>query len=300
MNFIPALFAITIITIKVCLSKSSITDIIIPFHPRQIGEVIKEIDWWKSLHPTTSTSSLAVQVTFFSSGPPNEKIKKLILGAMSDLPFLTKRSISSFGVEFASIPKSHDDYLEGSKIQWEMFIKHDKRGGLRLLKGQHHVVDHALYLEPDCHPTQSGWLDILNSITEGDEEFWMKGSLFRGQGISHSSQVPFNIFHINGNAIYNLKDPTFVDWYFQKVKPYIKSIPSPHKTPYDTDLFRYFLQKENWKSEARHLLHKFKLTDLIQNRWHSEYNLKDLLRKTPKLAIVHGGKDVKDDKLGTG
>lgn len=297
MNSLFAHLISSMLIINCCLSKSTITDIVIPFHPRQIKEVIREIEWWKTYPLTNLESTLTVQVTFFSSGPPNNEIQNIIQEVMSEIPFLTKRSIKSYNVEFASIPRLKDSYLEGSKIQWEMFMNHDRNMGLTLEReglegrGERHKVDHALYLEPDCHPIQIGWLDILNNITENDEKFWMKGSLFRGQGSSHNSQIPFNIFHINGNAIYNLNDPLFINWYFEKVKPFIKST-TTYKTPYDTDLFRYFLQKENWKSETRHILHKFKLTNLIQNHWHSKYNIKDLLSKTPNLAIIHGGQNV--------
>ena len=68
----------------------------------------------------------------------------------------------------------------------------------------------------------------------------MKGSLFRGlDGIINHNNL-YNRIHINGNAIYNLSDESFSNFFINVVRRVIKA-KFHDNGAYDTDIFRVLL-----------------------------------------------------------
>ena len=75
-------------------------------------------------------------------------------------------------------------------------------------------ADYMFLMEPDVYPVRPMWLHMLQD--EVKEEFWVKGSLSwyadHDDGIggfvsSNHAPLGLRLLHINGNALYNRKDP---------------------------------------------------------------------------------------------
>lgn len=144
-------------------------------------------------------------------------------------------------------------------------------------------------MEPDLRAIKSNWLEaIVKDIGNGN--FWLKGSIFRGDIKHFRPNDPYlpNYLHINGNAIYKIGDSNFSGFYFNTLRPYVISKNGDSVNAYDTDFFEFLLDKANY-DKTRHIIQNFHFTNLIQNYWHTEYNIHEMSKKFPDTYFVHGG-----------
>jgi hypothetical protein len=138
------------------------------------------------------------------------------------------------------------------------------------------------YVEPDCKPIRNQWIEkLLEHVIMMNEEFWIKGSIFRGTEILN----PNNRIHINGNAIYNNHDEEFKQFVQKCRKTRGKG------DAFDTRIFQVLqsddhLMKKFW--------HKFAFTEFVQNMWRTTYNSTLLKELHPNTYFVHGGVDTSD------
>lgn len=261
-----------LLIIKIAAS-SHLSHVVMPFHQRQIDSVLSNIQTWSRYAPCHY--GFKVGLIFFVSGVFDESIQLQLEEAVDSPCF------DPVGVEFAGLQGSDDDYLKGSRLMFERMIS-------KALNYGDNKPSHVFYMEPDCLPIRPYWLDAINKqIVPPNASFWMKGSIFRGNVKSISSMVLYNHVHINGNAVYNLENDDFANFYLKLVSPFVNIKYSQNYRAYDTDIFKLLLWDK--ARNTAQFFHKFQYSDFIQNHWHSEYSLGEILESSPETFLIHGG-----------
>lgn len=273
-----------LISIVYC-EKARLSHVIMPFHPRQLENVKDNLKLWSHYAPCNKDSTLqGIGFIFYVSSNKStianvEKFESELFESAETY----MRCFKFFSIEYAGLSGDDNGYLLGSRLMFEKMIKKKINFGPN-------KPSHVFYMEPDCKPIRSGWLGALNNlIVEPNAPFWMKGSLFRGlDGIINHNNL-YNRIHINGNAIYNLFDESFSNFFINVVRRVIKA-KFHDNGAYDTDIFRVLL----WRNAqyTAPFFHMFQWSDFIQNHWHSEYSLKEILENSPNTFFIHGGKSL--------
>lgn len=266
-------FLLAIIFTSFVSSEARLTHVVMPFHQRQFETVQKNLNSWSRFPPCKSDQP--VEFIFFVSGMKNDSLASDLL----KLP--QSKCFESFRVEFGYLEDENDAYLKGSRLMFEIMIS-------RKLNYGNTEPSHVFYMEPDCSPIRPYWLEaIQNQVIAPNSPFWMKGSIYYGRSDIIKDSFLYNRVHINGNAIYNVADDDFREFYFKFVRPFVKKYYPGKGGAYDTDIYKFLF----WKNAmyTAHLFHLFQFSDFIQNHWHSEFSLKDVLKSSPNTFLIHGG-----------
>lgn len=260
------------------VSDSRLTHVVMPFHSKQMETVKNNLRSWSLFPPCQSKTQ--VRFIFFVSGSSNVTLEK----ELSQI--FKSKCFESVRVEFAGLMDKNDKYLQGSRLMFEQMISKKMNYGKKI------EPSHVFYMEPDCLPIRSFWLDaIQEQVISSKSPFWMKGSIYYGRGDVINDRFPYSRIHINGNAIYNVADDEFREFYFNYVRPFIVKNYSNKRGAYDTDIFKFLFWKNAFYT-AR-LFYKFQFSDFIQNHWHTEYSLSKVLKHSPNTYLIHGG-DVRE------
>jgi len=191
-----------------------------------------------------------------------------------------RKCFGGMEIAYSGMTPAQDVYPQGASTQWEMLIG----GNVTLAKKPEYV----LYMEPDCVPVRSMWLDVVRTHTDGiplfgPGSFWIKGSILRGSA-AVGSLSPAMSFHINGNSIYNLAGSALGNFYRRDVQPFIKNWHG--LTAYDTDIYDYLLNSANYPVTQR-IWHKFVPSDFVMNMWYREIEMSEFLAENPNTVLVH-------------
>lgn len=254
-----------------------LSHVIMPFPVKQVEDVKANLNLWSRFPPCLHDSpNSPVNFIFFVSSANDEKLRNDLIETFDS--YSHSKCFRSVKVEFANLGKN-DNYLKGSRLMFEQMISKKLNYGVD-------EVSHIFYMEPDCIPIRSNWLQAINQqIIMPNAYFWMKGSIFRGKMNVIKSAEVYNHIHINGNAIYNVGSDDFRKFYFEIVRPFISE--KFKEGAYDTDIYKVLLwQKAKYTASFFHL---FQFSDYIQNHWHSEYSLNDILEENPNTFLIHGG-----------
>lgn len=278
-----------------------LTDIVVPLPPKHFDKVVALLRTWIDYppchHPTEEPLARSVAededyfgahgyrlghdvtLTFFVSSPQDSEVETRLLEAFAGLPAKVRSCFRRARVHFAVLTGDDDGYWKGTTLMFERLLL-NKVG----LRWPHYV----LYMEPDMLPIRPYWLAALDaSVREPVPSFWMRGSIFKGQPLLHSSSVVPLSLHINGNAIYNLADRRFREFYLGKVYNISRNdYKSNHA--YDLDMYFYLCYPGNY-AKVQTIAHKFQYTELVQNLYHTEYSVAALLKEYPNAYLVHGG-----------
>ncbi|KAH9251382.1 hypothetical protein BASA81_010793 [Batrachochytrium salamandrivorans] len=203
-----------------------------------------------------------------------------------------------------SLPRNLDNYLTGSRILFERMLQGKcAKGG-----------SHALYIEPDARPIHPGWFTALSSsIVFPNPTTFVLGSLFQGQKIPSHFAVPFNLYHFNGNAVYQLprvgrgdliqqeekedgedgelRMRDLAEYYFERAKPHVARR-NRYETAMDFDLVDFVFAAWSDYGE-REVTRRFsthaRYTQLISNQYHSNWNFTSVRQDHREVHMVHGG-----------
>lgn len=283
--------------------EQKLTDLVMPFHEGQVLRVGNNLQSWTTFPPCkppvtgkqgdvrrygSSRSTVFgsanefysavggglgrnVTLTFALSGVYNATVDRMLKRMFEDLPASVKDCFQGAQVYFANFQDNADQYMEATRNLFSQFLHR-----LMPLKNSYY----ALYMEPDMVPVRKYWLSALDATTRHPSPpFWVRGSSYRG-AVASVLQSLHNGMHINGNAVYNLRDPAFAAYYSHQV-------PKTHDA-YDVDMIKPLLDLERYNQTGR-LIHKFQYTGLIANLWHSNYSLSEMLTIYPELYLIHGG-----------
>jgi hypothetical protein len=258
------------------LNSSRLTHVVIPLNIKQIDRLKYNILNWKKYFPCTR-KNYAVKLVFFF-GIPKGSSSLVPIDHIKDFWTYQKcfSSVNFVNYEFSN--NYSDSHVLGSRLMFEhMLAQNDE---------QFKDANYIFYMEPDCRPIKMNWLDALARNVDFNE-FWMKGSIYRGNyDINYDKYLP-NKYHINGNAIYNIGNKYFREFYFKTLRPYIEKH-GDSTNAYDTDFFEYIFDLKNY-DKVRQIIHNFVFTDTIQNCWHSNYNITEINILYSNTYLVHGG-----------
>ena len=156
------------------------------------------------------------------------------------------------------------------------------------LRGQFRNSTHMFWMEHDVYPLRPAWLDAL-LLEAAREEFWISGSVYLGDGLDDVAAVPANwnwVGHINGNALYNLRDADFVEF----LRLVIQYEPPNHFwKPFDVSIWRVLHAfPYSWPLYQR-FRSKFVYSDFIHH-WGFHVTAKDVAQSLarPGVFLVHG------------
>lgn len=282
----------------------TLSHVVIPLHEKQLGKLRLNLGIWWVNNPPCSTSitekeketvlshhrpALVFQVSFSVSesvaepahdDTHSDNIEKTCLEMFEQPPVRVQKCFASIRVVTLGLSRKDDKHVQGARLMFEDLLQGKVTGD----------CSYALYMEPDMLPIQSQWLvRITNQVEWPTPEFWMLGSIYRGsiEHVEGTTYLP-NKYHINGNAIYNIGSENFRQFYFKQVRPYIVVEHGDSVNAYDTDIYEYLMAPKNYDA-SRHVMHFFQYTDLMQNKWHSNWFAHQLAANHPNTVLVHGG-----------
>lgn len=260
-----------------------LTHVVIPFHTKQLKLLQENLKRWKSpcaysqgkqykkameISQPLDEFWLVFYVNNYSDKAIHGQIKQMYQSMGEDI----KACFKGFQIISADLKGEQDSYLNGSKNMWEKLVTNWKAFNFRK------AAKIVAYFEPDTIPLQRNWLNLLYLANLGpSSNFWMKGSIFRGNSRFVKSSLQKN--HINGNALYNIGEDQFAEFIKGPFRKYLNSFKKETEA-YDIGIWRYLTDRQNFGT-VQIIRHKFQYTDLIQNVWNSKVNLAHI---TPLLA----------------
>lgn len=256
-----------------------ITDVVIPLTEKELKSLEELLTLWIEYPPCRPQSNYGhnITLTFSLAGFYNPTLQSTLLEMMTKLPSEVTQCFRQVKVHFCNLSGRDDEYFSGSRNMFE-----------QLLLGQVGSTnpEYVFLMETDLLPIRKYWLTALDlSIRPPVEQFWIKGMIYRGnQKVVRVTAG--NAMHINGNAIYNVQDRQFIDFYFSVVAPNV--VESPIHYGYDADFNLYLFEPGRFET-SRKVAHKFQYTNLMWNSWHTNYTRATMLRDNPTLFLIHGG-----------
>ena len=269
---------------------SRLSHVVLAFHVKQLDVARINLQSWERVPPC------ARQLKHQKQNLRRRRLPTLTLYAASDggAPIQTvlasldslwsssnyKHCFAGATTRHLAIDNAIDNHVDGARLMFE-----------NMLAGN--VVDKAsvvLYMEPDLRPVRPNWLEAMERVSAAPcDPFWVKGSVFLGDAalMAATTYLP-NMYHINGNALYNVGDKDFVDFYSNRVRPYVERKHGDSVNAYDTDMYEFLMDRANY-DYARRVMRMYRYTGAIVNMWHTQYTIDDVLKANPDAVLVHGG-----------
>lgn len=261
----------------------NLSHVIIPFHIKQYDILVRNIKKWSKYMPCNKRDFFnknSPKLIFFV-GYTEESSVKYLHYKLSDLMPYFRCFSNRYTIDLVKfkLAKKNDSHVLGARLMFEYMLS--KKNSL------FKECTYVFYMEPDCIPIRSEWIDALQKEIGS---FWIKGAIFRGKFENKINKYLPNKYHINGNALYNIGDKRFVEFYFKILRPYIERH-GDSITAYDTDFSEFLLDIKNY-DYVKMIIHNFVFTETIQNLWHLNYSVKEVRQKYPQTFIVHGGNPI--------
>ncbi|KAJ3091401.1 hypothetical protein HK102_000677 [Quaeritorhiza haematococci] len=136
------------------------------------------------------------------------------------------------------------------------------------------------------------WIDRLlwhSSWAKGENDWWVKGSIYQGRAFDLMVQSPDSFSwaaHINGNALYRLNDPQFVD-FLEVVEDYQSF--NHYWKPFDVSVWRVLHDFPYTWHIYQKCAHRFVVSDFIKHFGFTVTH-KDVLEAAhnPNTYLIHG------------
>lgn len=270
--------------------RHALSHVVIPlaYKPYQMERLSKSLRFWDLNLPCLQDS--------WPNRPGESNITLTILSYtkltqgqrrnVEDLYWKLNRQVRRCFVEFeilcADLAEATDDHLGGSRAMFETIITNRIQ-----LKSPQYVF----WMEPDAVPIRPDWLNALDRSCRTQEAFWVKGSAPRHalqkEVVAKRYGTHF-LYHINGNALYNMAPNGYPSFYTQNLLPYMERKGVGSRFAFDVALARYLLDPEN-SDVWREIAHYFQYTSLIQNRWGENYSVFERAKLFPETFLIHGG-----------
>eukprot|EP00002_Diphylleia_rotans_P035900 TRINITY_DN786_c1_g2_i6.p1 TRINITY_DN786_c1_g2~~TRINITY_DN786_c1_g2_i6.p1 ORF type:complete len:289 (-),score=33.54 TRINITY_DN786_c1_g2_i6:311-1177(-) len=283
-----------------------------PFHVKQTEEAIGNMQSWRTYLPCTLPTSETVGFEgnatqllselgrvgatvrrgeahglqlgrgvwlelLVAADPSQNNVTAQLVTAYGALPECVRQCFAGVNVHYITLRGQDDEYPRGSRLMFE----HMLRGAIPMQRPHY-----LMFMEPDCRPVRPAWLAQIDALTRWpNPDFWIRGSVYMGY-YKYVPSVRSYYFHINGNGLFNMRDPRFPRFYFQVVQDFINS--TNQENPYDIEIFRAMWEKHNW-GLSRLVYPKLLFSDAIFNMWHTHYSRKAMIDTHENLVIIHGG-----------
>jgi len=260
----------------------TLTHYVMAFWVHQLDRAELHLKFWKKFPPCIPSKNRGPQPEFViyvqllpslndSLAKIDQSLRPLYDAANGSQCF------SGYSLRYTHNIGDEDSYYTGARRSLEKIFENDA-GVLQPtpLKNPSYV----LYLEPDSIPIRPEWLTAWGALCVWPQpQFWIKGSFYRGGpwGIT-------NPWHINGNALYNVADVNFKNFWFQDLIPYIRNF-QILGGPHDIFLSQYLYDERNYWKKTREVWHKFVVGDGIHNYY--EGSVKEQWTNFPETFMLH-------------
>ena len=271
----------TLFQINQNISNKSKLRIVIPFHFKQLDRVLENIKKWKIFKPCDKSSDNISKIELIYYVGYSKSDENILNDLYKKLPSTLDCFSLSHIVLFKYNSSDEDQHVKGARLMFEHMLK-KKDVPFK-------DTSFVFYMEPDVRPIKSNWLNgLVREI--GNENFWMKGSCFRGDLNKFMKNDPYtpNYMHINGNALYKIGSKDFNHFYFNVLRPYVIKKNGDSKNAYDTDFFEFFFDKENYE-KTRSVIGNFHFSDFVQNFWQTSFKVNEIALKFANTFFIHGG-----------
>ena len=276
--------------------------IVVPTTYFELNRIIENLYIWDSpaYQPYMSfPNQPSVYLHFVFNSFRNEQVESLIKEVFNKT-YILSRCFAGIKFSYCNLEGDRDLYVRGKKgiaLPLEGYKSGPNNQFFTTIEQFAKDYPYIFYMETDCLPIKADWLNKLTEIVNNSENFWLKGSIYRGNSpIDRDFQN-----HINGNAIYATGNPDFQRFVKEVWKPeLINTIQSEKPSlAYDCFLDLYFNKasakdrNKQW-CQWQNIAHKFTYTDFIQN--HSgtkeaeglaEFSLHQVSRYNPDTYIIH-------------
>ena len=266
------------------VQKYRLTHVVVPFHFNQLESVMNSISKWSKYKPCLNIESRSIMpkiIFYIGYSTKNEININDIESKLRELiPHLECFSNGDqIDLVAFKMPSNSDNRIYGSTLMFENMLQknHD------LFKD----LSYIFMMEADAKPIRSDWLNAIERDI-GYNHFWIRGCAYFGDNpidLARTRDLMY-AYHWNGNAIYNMADAEFLDFYMNTLKPYVKSFTS---FPFDYYFIMYILDETNWR-KSRRILHKFLYTDVIINTYgllKRQYTMDEFRKMYPNTYISH-------------
>jgi len=180
----------------------------------------------------------------------------------------------------ADIQPEEDGYPEGPSFMFFKLLLEPRLKNEAMLR-----YTHIYWMEWDVTPNREFWVDALIEAAKG--QYWIKGSPYHGHGLDQAVFHEENhnwAGHINGNALYNMRDPIFDDFLRLTME---RQPPSDYWKPFDISFWKVLNDfPYSWRL-YQHYRGLFQYTDiLVHIGFHSaKFKYSTVL---DKAYLIHG------------
>lgn len=211
--------------------------LVIPYSEPEVDRLLSALSSWMDAGPACSSERLGQIGLAFYNNLANDGNNANLREKLETIePFASKvlPCFSSVSTVYANLTAEEEGYPEGpSNMFFKLFLSDYFRD--HALVGYTHVM----WMEWDVVPVKSLWLDAIVDGAEGDA-FWVKGSHYYGLGFDSTVKVSRAnskawVGHINGNALYNFRDPDFLK-FLTLVKE--REPPGDYWRPFDVSMWK--------------------------------------------------------------
>ena len=248
--------------------------IIIPFIPSQVPLLSLSLQEWNKMIPCVSEPGGSLAFFVHSQFTPTLKRAILDIWYTKVLPHV-RRCFTSEPLFLQGNLPAELPYPDGPCQSFYHITEHEH-------------VQHFQLWEPDLIPIRRYWLDELLFFSihnENCSEFWMQGSMSRCQGF-FGEIAKRRDYHLNGNSLYCM-DPPFRTLLqkVQQIYPHQGCISNEkYQVGYDHVLYHHIHQNFSLKQQVGH---KFRYTNMIQNRCSDPYNATQIHLLEPETYLIH-------------
>jgi glycosyltransferase involved in cell wall biosynthesis len=280
------------------VAEPNLSAIFVPFVNADLDRMLGSLTRWgcQEFAPYRSVSSPTVELHLAYNGSQDAALEETI--AVTYCRAGLSRYFSGLYFHYSNLeglrdlytrkfegPVGPEGYMAGPNNQFFDIIERFSMG-----------MSHIAVMEADAIPIRANWLRAIEDIVSGSERFWICGSHYRG-----IAQIQ-SFSHINGNAIYNVGDQEFRqffrDSFLRHFYQRVKSVPSLCYDIVLHDMFHpIFAGKSNkdlfdlWSKVA----HRFRFSEYIVDVSHgldrqqeALLTLTDARRAYPDAYLLHG------------
>lgn len=266
-----------------------LSHVVIPMamNPAQLGRLRRTFKHWNANPPCVERSwpnrphESSVTLSILLYGARTETAERQIQSMYWSLNSAARSCFAELQILGADLPAHTDKHVAGSQAMFETLLNNTLD-----IKDMQYVF----WMEPDTVPIRADWLNALDRACRTGERFWIKGSALRHdlrRDIITQRYGSHFLYHINGNALYNLRPNEYPAFYRNQLIPYLEATNARHSA-FDLAPARFLLAPENegvWRENA----HRFQYTEIIQNRWGENYLPFERAQRFPGTFLIHGG-----------
>lgn len=282
--------------------------LVLPFIPAQLSRLERQVSMWLESRPVTQNSSTCVPCQLGETLDHTKARPEFTLVLLVDgrVPASTNSEGSASSSIRHRLGSAASCFAGGVRIAGADVPAHLAQhpcGPCHMFYVMFDLFwgtfDYFMIMEPDVTPVRPGWLDRIADELEIASRstlyaFWMRGSASQCDG--RYGQIASRLdFHMNGNALYSLRDRGFLD-FIDRVKAFYPAGYSGcssgcatgrvYEGGYDHCFYQFLRDPANFEY-ARTVLRFFQHTPTIMNLCEENYNVDDVLRRFPDTYLVH-------------